>query len=737
MQFIKLGLVSLVGLLISGISFAYTPWLLPGINIVSRWEWGANKEWLFADNPIYQSYLKKVEQQQQELEQLKQTNPALYQTKIKTYEIEKNRNEYLIKNFPQEFEIDKIVTGLDGKSLWTPFYYHFDKVKIIIHHTAGGEWVRTKEDAQAYIRSIYKQHALTNKRGDIGYNFIIDPAGNIYEGRAWGEGVVGMHAKYNNTASVWIALIGNFDKSKPTKEQLKSLIKLLVILSKKYDINPQLSYAVYHKSTTSKPYVQDIKDYAIVGHQDAGHTSCPWKNLEAMLPKIREIVAYLLKKQTVSLTSTSSNQNNSSKTSSSRYKPKKYKSFGRSIAFDNELVVKLDLDGPGKLKGCKLLYPDTVGLESCKKEGDSVVVYLKRKKYKASNTAKLEIETSSNIWIVKKPIIWLDDLVVRADKLKNQYIAKHWVPSISSYRRKILYKVYLSEQKELAQQKVKVLLWEASQLPQWDIVCNSSCRVEFEDGKQKIIKSAVITPREGNLKMLINGRRYSSSQIKITSDNPIKIANYNRKSYAGIPWNEFRGSLVFQKDKYKLLDGQRKYDRTVVNELSFDDYLKWVAESNDQVPLEKSKVMALLAKSYMLFYANKKNIHPSIPQEAYYNAIDDPRFFQKYVWAGFEKTSRTWPQALAWVRDKYVVYNGRLPILPYFNCSPGFTWSAKEKFWWLDTPYLRTRLDFYKCQDFKGHWVGLSGKWAEILAKKWATADFIIKYYYPGVEVVR
>jgi hypothetical protein len=49
------------------------------------------------------------------------------------------------------------------------------------------------------------------------------------------------------------------------------------------------------------------------------------------------------------------------------------------------------------------------------------------------------------------------------------------------------------------------------------------------------------------------------------------------------------------------------------------------------MPSEKLKVMSLLAKNYVLFYLDKKNIHPSIPQNSRYNAIDDPRIFQKYV----------------------------------------------------------------------------------------------------------
>jgi len=59
--------------------------------------------------------------------------------------------------------------------------------------------------------------------------------------------------------------------------------------------------------------------------------------------------------------------------------------------------------------------------------------------------------------------------------------------------------------------------------------------------------------------------------------------------------------------------------------------LEGVAESSDQEPDEKRKVLALLTKQYILYYLNRKNEHPSIPPNTTYNAIDDPRSFQKYV----------------------------------------------------------------------------------------------------------
>ena len=147
--------------------------------------------------------------------------------------------------------------------------------------------------------------------------------------------------------------------------------------------------------------------------------------------------------------------------------------------------------------------------------------------------------------------------------------------------------------------------------------------------------------------------------------------------------------------------------------------------------------MAMISKNYALFYMNKENTHPSISQDANYTAIDDPDFFQKYVWAGLEKTLKKWYQALNATKDQIVMYDNYLPILPYFNCSPWFTLSAEEKRGWIDTPYLKSIYDFDVCDDFAWHWVGLAGKWAEWLAKQWMTYNQILEYYYDGIKIVK
>jgi len=734
-------IAAVVSLLAAG-ALAYTPWQVPGVKILPRSARGADETLKYASHPVYQQYLEQLEREKKELEELKKTNPALYEQKIKAIQIEQARNEYLLKNFPEEFKIDKIITGENGNELWTPRAYHYDKIKIIIHHTAWGEDIKTPEDAKAYIRNIYRFHALTRKRWDIGYNFLIDPWGNIYEWRSGGEGVVGMHAKYNNTASVGIALIGNLDESKPTKDQLIALIKLVAGLSAKYRLDPLASWSVvYHKKWSSEPYIKDFWFYPVGGHQDAGWTSCPWKNLYPLMPKIREASAYLLKKSVRLAKADEADKvvDQKDKLISQVWKEKIYKRLGRSVAFDRFFEFEVEVPKGFKLQKCELVEGQKVKIVKCRQEDGKVNVRLERKWWKATWNVKILLEGKFKNIYVTKPIVWIEDLTKYALARKQKYLQTHKVDLASYPNQKIESKISLSKQRYLQKNgEVRVLLWEASFLPKRQLRCENWCKVKV--GKKEFeAKEVLVKPAEDGFEVIFDGRRLNGAEIQVqdAGSGLVEIAGYSRKSYAWVPWNVFRWKLMFARQRMKMLDGSWQLKPAVINVLSFDEYMRWVAEANDQMPLEKAKVMALLAKSYMLFYLEGDNTHPSIPKGAKYNAIDDPRFFQKYVGAWFEKTSKNRAKARQRAKARYAVYEGYLPILPYFNCSVGFTWSAREKFWWTDTPYLRTRLDFASCEDFNGHWVGLSGKWAEVLAKKWANAVFILKYFYPGVEVVR
>ena len=98
----------------------------------------------------------------------------------------------------------------------------------IVHHTAGPNDYSPSQ-AAAIMRGIEIYHVKSNGWNDIGYNFLVDRYGTVYEGRYGGidRNVIGAHALGFNTGSVGVALIGSFGSSAPPAAALRSLEKLL------------------------------------------------------------------------------------------------------------------------------------------------------------------------------------------------------------------------------------------------------------------------------------------------------------------------------------------------------------------------------------------------------------------------------------------------------------------------------------------------------------------------------
>ena len=106
---------------------------------------------------------------------------------------------------------------------WMPEY--IQPRRFVIHHTVTRNY---PTDPYREVREIYIYHAYSRGWGDIGYNFLIDSQGRIFEGKIGGVGVKGYHAfEAANDMAVGIALIGNFTYSNPTDAQLSALSKLL------------------------------------------------------------------------------------------------------------------------------------------------------------------------------------------------------------------------------------------------------------------------------------------------------------------------------------------------------------------------------------------------------------------------------------------------------------------------------------------------------------------------------
>jgi uncharacterized protein with LGFP repeats len=183
-----------------------------------------------------------------------------------------------------------------GKEVWPPQFYPVQK--LIVHHTATQN---NDPDPAATIRSIYYYHAVTQGWGDIGYNFLIDEAGNVYEGRysrayapgesptgqdLSGNGVTGAHAQGYNSGTVGIALLGTLSNQDATPAARDALERLLAWEADEHGIDPQGSALYTNPVSGTQATFPNI-----AGHRDVAATECPGAAFYATLPPIRSDVA--------------------------------------------------------------------------------------------------------------------------------------------------------------------------------------------------------------------------------------------------------------------------------------------------------------------------------------------------------------------------------------------------------------------------------------------------------------
>ncbi|MFF4804890.1 peptidoglycan recognition protein [Streptomyces sp. NPDC001351] len=168
------------------------------------------------------------------------------------------------------------------------------KVKAaFVHHTSSGNTYRCSQ-AASVIRAIYRYHVVSMGWRDIGYNFLVDKCGTIYEGRAGGvaKAVRGAHTLGFNNNSMGIAVIGNFSKSKPPAAVLKAISRLTAWKLGLYGANPRGK--TYLKSSGGNLYRKgkNVRMNVISGHRDGYPTACPGWQLYRKLGTIRSTAAH-------------------------------------------------------------------------------------------------------------------------------------------------------------------------------------------------------------------------------------------------------------------------------------------------------------------------------------------------------------------------------------------------------------------------------------------------------------
>jgi N-acetylmuramoyl-L-alanine amidase len=157
----------------------------------------------------------------------------------------------------------------------------------VVHHTAGSN-AYTRAQSASIVRGIQRYHVLANGWDDIGYNFLVDKYGQIFEGRYGGvdRNVVGAHAQGFNQGSTGVALIGNYDATSATPAARAALTRLLAWRLDVAHVDPTTTFAWRSTGNPKFPAGRTITLRTISGHRDTGYTTCPGSNLYGALPAL-------------------------------------------------------------------------------------------------------------------------------------------------------------------------------------------------------------------------------------------------------------------------------------------------------------------------------------------------------------------------------------------------------------------------------------------------------------------
>jgi len=144
-------------------------------------------------------------------------------------------------------------------------------IKLTLHHAAGFS-AENIEEGKEQMRAIQDLHQFVRGWSDIGYHFVVDKAGNIYQGRP--ETVIGAHVLNNNTGNIGVCVLGCYHPPELycgdwlTDATTNSLIALYAWISGEYNYDPNV----------------------LKGHRDYPYneTSCPGNNVYEELSWFRE-----------------------------------------------------------------------------------------------------------------------------------------------------------------------------------------------------------------------------------------------------------------------------------------------------------------------------------------------------------------------------------------------------------------------------------------------------------------
>lgn len=660
--------------------------------ILIREDWGANDELLYvdtehvapADNPS-------------ESTNDNGTPPAADTVSTRIADCEAAQ-----RNYPADFKtVSKKTTGENGRTYRWPHTYSKDIDLMAIHHTAVAVTGDKRSGAER-VRAIYQYHALNRGWGDVGYHYLIDEDGQIYEGKSGGKYVVGGHAYCNNVNTLGIALLGNFEVEKPSQDQMKALQWLIDDLADTYDINLDKG-ATYHGKTYASP---------IVGHGDLLSTSCPGFYVRQTLAQVRSHVEDGDLSASISFpkkpSSSKSSRSSASRSSTRSGKSTRSTSSARMVIREGISVLGNSTLGgrPGGEVPFSVRY--TTGATGAK-SGERIA------EVRRSDQA---IGVWQFINGVYEPV--RGHIVTESSVPRNATTAIQLKVQIPVGRGP--YSISIGDATYTITPSGRVTAPGSSSSRRFTRTSSSS-RPSSSSSKNAAVRMQRST---SNRSSSLGSRGSSSSRgptIKIRLES--RDSSLNSCDDADLPTLKtlYRGTVTCS-----MIDG----DPTLINTVTLEDYLLGLSEEPDTEPYEKQRAFAIAARTYAAHYMG--DTYRKFPGKPY-DGSDSPAIFQKYTGKSFEQKNPRWLDAVKDTAHLVLMKDNRIIRPPYFSSDDGRTKSPAE-IGWKSFPFAEifTSKPDPWCEGMenRGHGVGMSGCGAEGQANDGKTGEEILEYYYPG-----
>ncbi|MFI7138086.1 N-acetylmuramoyl-L-alanine amidase [Streptomyces massasporeus] len=183
--------------------------------------------------------------------------------------------------------------GADESLVKDPPTYTGGTKAMFVHHTAGTNDYACSQSA-SIVRGVFLYHVQSNGWNDIGYHFLVDKCGKVFEGRAGGvdKPVLGAHTYGFNTATSSVSVLGDYSTAATNAAVRASVAKVAAWKLGLYGIDPTGTTVLTSGADNGKYKLgQKVTFHRISGHRDGYPTECPGHHLYDDLPEIRTLAA--------------------------------------------------------------------------------------------------------------------------------------------------------------------------------------------------------------------------------------------------------------------------------------------------------------------------------------------------------------------------------------------------------------------------------------------------------------